>query len=326
MNISKNTCVDVIIPTYNGMPYLKETVKSILEQDHKKLLLYIIDDGSEDNGVTERFVKSLKDKRVHYFRQANGGQAKARNTGITISKSPLIAFCDSDDLWRNNKLSRQIELFLKDQELALVYGSIDVIDKNNKFIRSITARYSGNIFQELLSGNFIAGSASMALVRRDLLEEAGLFKEDLLIGEDWELWLRLARKHTFDFVPDILADLRSLDDGMQQNWQKMANGLVFMLPIMISELSLSRQEKRVLTSSCMWQASNFYYFNKQRFKAIHAMNRCLLASPSYLLDKKRIFPIITIYFSRRISDLIARVVKKIFPSFYRNILKESRSS
>lgn len=319
MSISKATTVDVIIPTYNGMPYLEETVKSILDQDHKKLKLYVIDDGSKDDGLTETFVKSLKDKRVHYFRQKNGGQAKARNTGIKISNSPLIAFCDADDLWRNNKLSRQIEIIMRSPNLGLVYGSIDVVDKDKKYIRSIKAKYRGNIFPDLLEGNCIAGSASMALISRAALNDVGNFREDLMIGEDWELWLRLAKKYEFDYAHDVLADLRSLDDGMQQNWEKMASGLTFMLPIMISELSLKRNEKRILTASCMWQASHYYYFNKQHIKAIDCMTRCLIANPLYFGDKERYFSILSIYFSRRVANILTRIFRKINSEYYKRI-------
>ena len=293
------------------MPYLKETVESILEQDHKRLKLYIVDDGSEDNRLTEKFVKSIKDKRVHYIYQTNGGQAKARNKGINLSKSPLIAFCDADDLWRKNKISAQITALLRDNKLGMVYGGINVIDADNAFIRALKPQYRGQIFTELLSGNCIVGSASMVIVRRDVLEKVGLFREDFLVGEDWELWLRISRKYRIDYVDDILADLRSLDDGMQKNWKKMADGLMYMLPIMINELLLNPKEAKILTATCMWQVSHFYFFNGQRFMAWKYMTKCLIANPKYLTDNERVFSIITIYLSSRIANIASRAIRKL---------------
>ena len=74
--------VDVIIPTFNGLPYLKETIKSILGQTYQDFDLYVIDDGSTDK--TKTYIKSIKDKRVHYYKKKNGGQAQARNVGLRI--------------------------------------------------------------------------------------------------------------------------------------------------------------------------------------------------------------------------------------------------
>lgn len=262
-----NRSVDVIIPTYNGLPYLKQTVDSILAQTHKDLVLYIIDDGSTDQGATEKYAKSLKDKRVRYHKKSNGGQATARNFGISISDSPYITFLDSDDLWHPDKLKLQLELMDKNQDIGMVYGLCKLIDAANNTFSEVVWQKRGDLFDYLLNGNKISGSASMVMVRRSVFEKVGTFHEDFLIGEDWEMWLRIAKYYQIDYVPDYIASLRVLDSGMQQNYAKMAKGLEYMLPIMVKELRLGVIERAKLAKTCLKDACLQYYNSGNKAEA-----------------------------------------------------------
>ncbi len=216
--------VDVIIPTYNGLPYLKETVESVLTQTHQDLELYIVDDGSTDDGATQKYAKSLKDKRVHYFRKSNGGQATARNLGIQKSTSEYVALLDSDDVWYPEKLAKQLAVYDRHPELGLVYGHHDIIDEEGRKTGKLALSNSGRIFDKLLEGNIIAGSGSMVLIKRSVLDDVGLFHEDFLIGEDWEMWLRIAKKYPIGVVPELIAALRERTDGMQKDYAKWPTG------------------------------------------------------------------------------------------------------
>lgn len=258
--MNKKTSVDVIIPTYNGLPWLGPTIESVLNQTHKNLKLYIIDDGSTDKNATENYVKNLKDPRVHYHKKKNGGQATARNLGLNISSSSFVTFLDSDDIWYSNKLKHQVALLEKKPEVGMVYAFCDVIDGKDKLIRRVSNARRGNLFYYLLGGNFISGSASMVMIRRSVLDDVGVFRDDLLIGEDWELWLRIAKHSKIDYVPQYLAGLRALDGGMQSNHLKMGRGLEYMLPILIDEFKLGIIGRGRLAGSCLSDAT-IYYFN-----------------------------------------------------------------
>lgn len=249
-----STTVDVIIPTYNGMPWLKQTIQSIQAQTHKNLFLYVIDDGSTDD--TGSYVKNIKDKRIKYLKKPNGGQATARNYGIKHSSSPYIAFIDSDDVWYPEKLSKQLKLMVVKPQVGMVYGHHYVIDEEGIVVRNLQLWKRGKLFNELLGGNYIAGSASMVLIRRSVFEELGLFHEDFLIGEDWEMWLRISQKYEIDFVPEILAALRALGDGMQTNHKKMSKGLVHMYKVMKIEFALSKKQRRRLANACLLPAAD----------------------------------------------------------------------
>lgn len=248
--------VDVIIPTYNGMPWLEATVKSVLGQTHEKLTLYIVDDGSTDD--TEKYVKSINDSRVVYIKKPNGGQSTARNLGIAKSSSPFVAFLDSDDIWYPEKLEKQLAVFKKNPKVGMVYGHHYLIDENDVIQGNLRHWYRGDIFNELCRGNFISGSASMVLVRREVFDKVGVFRESFLIGEDWEMWLRIAKEYEIDFVPEIIAALRQRSDSMQTNHKKMADGLVQNYFVIKEEFGLTSKQRAELASYSLFHAGAAY--------------------------------------------------------------------
>lgn len=276
--------VDVIVPTYNGMPWLKETIASVLNQSHENFTLYIIDDGSTDNGATEKYVKAIKDPRVIYHRKDNGGQATARNLGIELSSSPYITLLDSDDLWHKDKLKKQLQVMGKNAEVGLVYAFCRLIDANDKPVGKVVYAARGKLFRYLLGGNRISGSASMVMVRRSVFDKIGVFKEDFLIGEDWEMWLRIARDYEIDYLPMYLADLRVLDNGMQKNQLKMARGLEYMFYEMSEDLKLGPINKARLAATCFHDAMIFYYDGNDIRNAHKSILRFLWYNPLMFIN------------------------------------------
>jgi len=263
--------VDVVIPTYNGMPYLKDAVESVLNQTHKDLNLYVVDDGSQDNGETKRYISSLKDSRVHYLRKPNGGQASARNLGAREAKSAFVAFLDSDDVWYPEKLQKQLDAMREQLEMGMVYGLCDYINISGEITGELLSQRSGDLFDYLLAGNRITGSASMVLIRRELLEKLGYFREDLLIAEDWALWLAIAQQVPIVCVPEKLAALRVHDTSMQTNFYKMAKGLEYLYPAVVSDLQLVGRQCSIFATCCLGDAAYFYVLGRDR----KAARRCL---------------------------------------------------
>jgi glycosyltransferase involved in cell wall biosynthesis len=102
--------ISVIVPTYNRADLIVETLESILQQSYKAAEVIVVDDGSKDD--TAKVVRKFG-SAVQYIRIDNSGECKARNVGVAASKCSWIAFCDSDDLWRPNKLMLQAGLLEK---------------------------------------------------------------------------------------------------------------------------------------------------------------------------------------------------------------------
>jgi len=275
----KNPAVDVIIPTYNGLPFLEEAIESVLAQTYKDFTLYIVDDGSTDNGETEEYVRGLRDSRVRYLHKKNGGQASARNLGIKKSGSPYVAFLDADDIWHPNKLQKQIALIENDHLVGMVYGLCKLIDSKGNPVGEVTYRKRGNLFKYLLHHNKISGSASMVVVRREVFDKVGLFREDLVGTEDWEMWLRVARHYHIDYVPDFIASLHVLDNSTQKNHLMMAKALDRVFYTLSDEFHLGYFSKSRLAKFCLVGGSLEYFHGGDQIGARRLLLRGIFYNP-----------------------------------------------
>ena len=284
--MSAGESVDVVIPTYNDLEYLKEAVESVLTQTHTELTLYVVDDGSTDG--TEGYVESITDPRVRYLRKENGGQASARNLGIRASSAPFVAFLDADDLWYPDKLERQLELIRGDDRLGLIHAHQRRIDERGAVVGTVEYDLRGMVFERLLDGNFVSGSGSMVLVRREVFDRLGLFREDFLIGEDWDMWLRLSRHYAIDYVPDYLAALRVRSDSLQFNYRMMADGFVYMFPIMADKLELRGRQRARLADAALGRAAAAYAEGGMNRRAAATMAQLFREDPRAALDTSRL--------------------------------------
>ena len=204
--MAKKPTVSVIIPTYNRAHLIVRAIQSVLNQTYQDFELIIVDDGSTDN--TEEVIRKFQeqDKRVKYIRhEKNRGGSAARNTGIKNAKGEYIAFQDSDDEWLPEKLKKQMEVF-KDapSELGVVStGYIFIDELNGDTGKQFIPKKKGWIYEELLAGNCV-GTTSTILIKRKCFEKAGLFDENLPSCQDWEMWIRIAKGHQFDFIENPL--------------------------------------------------------------------------------------------------------------------------
>lgn len=182
-----NETVSVVIPTYNRSLWVKEAIDSVLAQTVPPLEVIVVDDGSTDG--TRELLLSYGNSIVPCF-QENRGVSAARNRGIGQAKGRFIAFLDSDDLWEKGKLACQLDFFRKTPE-ALICQTGEIWIRRGKRVNPMKkhAKLSGMIFEPSLRLCLVSPSAVM--IRRDLLDEVGLFDETLPACEDYDLWLRI---------------------------------------------------------------------------------------------------------------------------------------
>jgi glycosyltransferase involved in cell wall biosynthesis len=176
---------------------------------------------------------------IQLINQENAGLANARNTGIKASlqesKAPFIALLDADDVWLSGKLEKQLNLFQasQDSKLGLVYSSYELIDEKGSAIVGenliVKPSLRGEVYSSLLTGNFISGSGSGVLVKSAVFEEVGLFDETLKASEDWDMWIRIARKFHFDYVNESLVQIRVHSTNMQKDFSRMLASELAML-------------------------------------------------------------------------------------------------
>ncbi len=122
----RDNLISVIIPVYNAERYIKHTLDSVIQQDYPDKEVIIVDDCSTDK--SSEIIKDYMNRcsYIRYYRlDKNSGVAMARNTGIKLAKGRFIAFIDSDDVWKEGKLSRQVAMFENKNtpHLSDIYGN-----------------------------------------------------------------------------------------------------------------------------------------------------------------------------------------------------------
>ena len=191
--------MDVIIPSYNRKRLLKRAVQSVQNQSYKNWNLLIVDDGSTD-GTSEN---CYGEKTTILCLEHNKGVGYARNQGIRQTKAEWIAFLDSDDEWLPQKLQKQMEYANNHPQYFLVHCNETWLRNGKVFNQKKQHRkQGGRIF--IPSVRLCCISPSAVLIKRSLLQELGLFRENFPVCEDYELWLRITSRYEVGFLDEPL--------------------------------------------------------------------------------------------------------------------------
>lgn len=183
--MSYEPIVSIIIPLYNSQSDIIDCLKSILKQTYDKYEIIIIDDGSTDNSVVlvAEFINEHPEIQFKFFQQDNSGPSKARNMGILNSTGELIAFIDSDDEWRPNKLESIVRVF-EDKEIVLASSLYSI--GYNEIFKNVDDSIRVISVNKLLFKNFFITSG--VVCRASVLQNYK-FCETQRYSEDYRLWL-----------------------------------------------------------------------------------------------------------------------------------------
>ena len=217
--------ISVIIPTYNRAKYIAESIESVLAQTRPAEEVLIIDDGSTDN--TRSVVAAYSDTRVRYIPVPHGGIAAARNRGIALACGDYLAFLDSDDLWRDTMLEKQLAMLQQEESLVCSFTNFArFTDAPRKIINeqfsyctefaglSKELRRTGDGF--ILDGDAFAtfirfhefpAATPCIMFRRSIIADMRM-NESLRIGEDTEFIMRAFMRGKVAVLPEVLADIR----------------------------------------------------------------------------------------------------------------------
>ena len=192
--------ISVVIPSYNRKEFLKRSIDSAINQTKKPFEIIVVDDGSTDG--TETMIKSDYDF-VKFIKQKNKGVSAARNIGIKVSIGEWICFLDSDDEWKKDKLEKQINA-MKSNPGYKFFHSNEIWIKNGIRInqKKKHKKYGGDIFDKCLDMCRI--SPSSVMIDKTVFDEVGNFNENLVVCEDYELWLRICDKYRVFFIDEPL--------------------------------------------------------------------------------------------------------------------------
>ena len=185
--------VSVILPTYNRAVFLRECMESVLHQTGADLELLVVDDGSDDN--TEALVSSFDDRRIRYFKRPHTGYtSRLKNFAIGKAGGEIIAFIDSDDVWKSGKLERQLRLM--DENPAIGFSITDItVFRGDTILKASTYPTHGDvecasIFERMVHNRLLVYNPTLVL-RRECLGRTGGFNEAMRSG-DHDFNMRLA--------------------------------------------------------------------------------------------------------------------------------------
>jgi glycosyltransferase involved in cell wall biosynthesis len=254
--------VTTLVPAYNAAATIRRAVDSALAQSFRDQEIVVVDDASRDD-TAELVARSYGD-RVRLLRlTANQGVSGASNAGIAAANGELIGFLDADDEWLPGKLARQVEALQSSPRATMVVSGCRFLDASGGVLRDeseVPDVPPDQVWRLLLARTLIARPAVVA--RGDALRAAGPFDVGLPVGEDQDMWIRLALAGEVVFVPDILTVVHETAGSLTRRYADSADR--YLLPMIRRHVEqqrhrLSRREIRaILGERCATVGRNLY--------------------------------------------------------------------
>lgn len=198
----------IIIPLYNKAPYVEKAIQSVLTQTYQEFELIVIDDGSNDGSLEK--IQKFRSSKVQIVSQENQGVSITRNNGVKLAKYDYIAFLDADDWWKSTFL-QEMKKVIEKYPNAGIYGSSYYKVKNNKFIPAKIgvedSFESGviNYFRVYSTTLWMPLTSISVVIPKEVFVYKNGFNPSLRLGEDFDLWIRIAQKYPVVFLNKLLA-------------------------------------------------------------------------------------------------------------------------
>ncbi len=202
--------ISVIIPTFNRVELLRETVQSVRNQTFRNFEVIVVNDGCSDG--TAQWLDAQED--IRHIDQQNSGIATSRNNGAAAAKGQWLAFVDHDDIWAPDKLEIQAEFVEKNPEVGLVAARHVRLGWKHS-----TARHGrwikGDLFVKAYSESFIHTSSVM--IRRDVFHQISGFPTNYHFADEFDVWLKIAAQYPIAYVDDVLVFIRFYESNTSHN-------------------------------------------------------------------------------------------------------------
>ena len=268
--------VSIILPTFNRANLIIKAIESVLNQTYQNFELIIVDNHSTDN--TNEIVNSFKDKRIKYFKYNNKNIiAKSRNYGIKKSIGKYIAFLDSDDWWKKNKLEISILHLEKGYDLTYHKLSISYASRKTFIKRNIYSwQIKKPIFKNFINyGNPIASSS--VVIKKSLINQINGFSEDkkLMGAEDFDAWIKCSYfSNSFKYINKTLGYYLIGDDN-SSNIKTALSNIFYLKSKYLIRIKIFNKEFPYLMK---YQLSSIY-FRKKNFKVSFLLSRQIIFHP-----------------------------------------------
>lgn len=206
--------VSIVLPVYNGQKYLRESIESVLDQSYGNFELIVWDDRSEDD--SPNIIASYRDRRIRtYSNPSNLGLFKTLNLAIEETTAPLIRLWSQDDIMKVSCLKEEIAFLTGHPEAGMSYCAYDTIDDQGDVLRPAKHDPTPDLVSSALAAQImfyhgsITGNIANVMLKRDVLNKVGTFREDMRIAGDFEMWVRISEKYPIGFLRRPLIFLRA---------------------------------------------------------------------------------------------------------------------
>ena len=203
--------VTLVIPVYKGKKYMKEAIDSALAQTYENLEILVINDGSPDDGATDKIARSYGDK-IKYILKENGGVSSVLNLAIKEMSGEYFSWLSQDDVYCPNKVEEDIKYLMENKLLGkkvILYSDYELINKNSKIISQGIKDHK--MLEEKPEYALLRGAVNgiTMLIPKKAFEECGEFDEKLSCAQDYDMWYRMMQKgYKFVHIPKVLAKTR----------------------------------------------------------------------------------------------------------------------
>jgi glycosyltransferase involved in cell wall biosynthesis len=269
--------VTVICLCYNHEKYVIQSINSVLNQSYPNIELLIADDCSSDNSVKVIENWLLENPEIKFkANKVNLGNTKTFNSLFKQSKGEFIIDLAADDVLEEDCVSKQVQAFIDNKDVAIVYGNLELISENNIHLgyyypvnegkKAVTMPATGDIYKSVLSQESKICSVS-SMTKRKILEELGGYDETLGF-EDLDIWIRASRKYPFFFIDEILVKRRELSTSLGNQFyiknsaktRKLNNSTYRIIKKAIA-LNKSKEENKALMKRMHYEMMKAYNTN-----------------------------------------------------------------
>lgn len=223
----KKPLVSVLMVTYNRAEFLKESIKSVLDQTYDNIQFVIIDDGSDDESC--QIIEAFQDDRIELYRlNENRHICYATNYGYSKIKGEYLARIDSDEVWYPNRLSEQLKFMEEHEEYKICFSAVDIIDRYGKnindeekdLVKLYETQFSSQ--EEYLRYFFSKGNClaqTSVLMKTEVMKRIGDFNPSYVQLHDFEYWVRIVKQYPIYVINKHLLAVRrfSEQDKMENN-------------------------------------------------------------------------------------------------------------
>lgn len=279
------TLVSVIVPSFNQGRYIRETLDSILSQDHRPLEVLVMDGASTDETV--EVLRSYGDvPELQWWSEPDKGVVDAVNKGLARVKGDIVAIQSSDDLYLPGALSAVVREFANDPELALVYGDVEYIDSASR----PTGRTSLPPFD---LGHYIGKLTYIpqpaAFFRAEAMRAAGEWRQDISYAADAEFYLRIAMRSRVRKMDRLLAQYRYHDAQRDKEGVRVPRDWANAIAPWTRDAD---RRIRRLARGGIWLVRHHYTPPRRWVKRTWYSYRMLLANPALLphMDRRDLLP------------------------------------